>query len=96
MNDLGIDLFDALGKKVASCRYSGYAWLSQSWKTTTASVLESLENLFLIYGNLSSIRSDDGPQFRSEFAEYCKAKSLSNEMSLPYNPESNGLAEAAV
>ena len=49
MNDLGVDLFDALGKKWLAlvCRFSGYAWLSQLKKTTTASVLESLENLFL-------------------------------------------------
>ena len=89
MNDLGIDLFDALGKKwlTVVCRY---AWLSQLQKTTTASVLESLENL------LNSIRSDGGPQFRSEFAEYCKLKNISHELASPYNPESNGLAEAAV
>ena len=55
-NDLGIDLFDALGKKwlAVGCRYSGYAWLSQLRKTATASVLESLENLFLEYGYPSS------------------------------------------
>ena len=98
MNDLGIDLFDALGKKwlAVVCHYSGYAWLSQLRKTKTASVLESLENLFLEYGYPSSIRSDGCPQFRSEFAEYCKAKNISHKLSSPYNPKSNGLAEAAV
>ena len=98
MNDLGIDLFDALGKKwlAVVCRFSGYAWLSQFQKTTTASVLESLENLFLEYGYPSSVRTDGGPQFQSEFAEYCKVKNISHELASPYNPESNGLAEAAV
>ena len=98
MNDLGIDLFDALGKKWLAilCRFSGYAWLSQLQKTTTASVLESLENLFLENGYPSSIRSDGGPQFRSEFAEYCKTKNISYELASPYNPESNALAEAAI
>ena len=98
LNDLGIDLFDTFGTKWLAivCRYSGYAWLSQLQKTTTASVLESLEDLFLEYGYPSSIRSDCGPQFRSEFAEYCKAKNISHKLSLPYNPESKGLAEAAV
>ena len=78
MNDLGVDLFDALGKKwlAVVCRFSGYAWLSQLKKTTTASVLESLENLFLEYGYPKSTRSDGEPQFRSEFAEYCKKKKL--------------------
>ena len=98
MNDLGIDLFDAQGKKwlAVVCHFSGYAWLAHLRKTTTASGLESLENLFLEYGYPSSVRTDGGPQFRSEFAEYCKAKSISHELASPYNPESNGLAEAAV
>ena len=82
MNDLGVDLFDARGKKwlAVVCRFSGYAWLSQLKKTTTASVLESLEKLFLEYGYPNSIRSDGGPQFHSEFAEYCKKKSTSHEL----------------
>ena len=42
------------------------------------------------------IRSDGGPQFRSEFDEYCKKNSIKHELSSPYNPESNGLAESAV
>ena len=98
MNDLGIDLFDALGKKwlAVVCRFSGYAWLANLKKTTTASVLESLENLFLEYGYPSSIRTDGGPQFRSDFVEYCKVKNIRHELASPYNPESNGLAEAAV
>ena len=101
MNDLGVDLFDALGKKwlAVLSRFSGYAWLSQLKKTTTASVLESLEsleNLFLEYGYPNSIRSDGGPQFCSEFAECCKRKNISHELASPYTPASNGRAEAAV
>ena len=98
INDLGIDLFDAQGKEwlAAVCCFSGYAWLAHIQKTTTASVLESLENIFLEYGYPSSVRTDGGPHFRSEFAEYCKAKNISQELASPYNPESNGLAEAAV
>ena len=98
MNDLSIDLFDAQGKKwlAVVCRFSGYAWLAHLRKTTTVSVLESLESLFLEYGYPSSVRTDGGPKFRSEFAEYGKAKSISHELASPYHPESNGLAEAAV
>ena len=42
------------------------------------------------------IRSDNGPQFRSEFNFFCQAHGITHELSSPYNPESNGLAEAAV
>ena len=60
MNNLGIDLFDSIGKKwlAVVCRYSGYAWLSQLKKNTSASVIETLNNLFLEYGYPSYIRSE--------------------------------------
>ena len=48
------------------------------------------------YGYPNSIRSDGGPQFRSEFTEYRKNKRISHELASPYNPEPNGLAEAAI
>ena len=98
MNSIGVDLFDAEGKKwlAVVCQYSGYAWLSHLCKTTSQHILETLNNLFLEYGFPSNIRSDRGPQFHSEFADYCKNKNIKHELSSPYNPESNGLAEAAV
>ncbi len=44
-----------------------------------------------------SIRSGGTPQFRGEaFKAYCKDNGILHETSSPYNPESNGLAEAAV
>ena len=98
MNNLGMDLFDAAGKKwlAVVCRFSGYAWLSLLNKTTTAYILQTLDSLFTEYGFPSVIRSDGGPQFRSEFDEYCRKNSIKHELSSPYNPESNGLAESAV
>ena len=41
-------------------------------------------------------RSDGGPQFRQEFETFCADHSIIHELSSPYNPESNGLAESAV
>ena len=98
MNSLGIDLFDAVGKKrlAVVCRYSGYAWLSQIRKTTSVSVIETLNGLFLEYGYPSFIRSDGGPQFGTEFSDYSKAKNIIHELASSYNPESNWLAKKAV
>ena len=48
------------------------------------------------YGWPTHIRTDGGPQFWSEFKEFCTAHGITHELSSPYNPESNGLAEAAV
>ena len=36
------------------------------------------------------------PQFRSEFRSFCSSHSITHELYSPYNPESNGQAEAAV
>ena len=44
----------------------------------------------------SYIRLDGRPQFRGEFAKYCTANSIKHKLASAYNPESNGLAEAAV
>ena len=58
MNNLGMDLFDAAGKKwlAVVCQFSGYAWLSLLKKTTTAYILQTLDSLFTEYGGLESVR----------------------------------------
>ena len=48
------------------------------------------------FGWPSYIRTDSGPQFRGEFVEYCAGNIIKHELASAYNPESNGLAEAAV
>eukprot|EP00094_Tigriopus_californicus_P014142 TCALIF_13697-PA protein Name:"Protein of unknown function" AED:0.33 eAED:0.33 QI:0/0/0/0.66/1/1/3/0/304 len=42
------------------------------------------------------IRSDGGHQFQGTFTEFCPERNILHELSSPYNPRSNGLAEAAV
>ena len=55
-----------------------------------------MEQWFNDYGWPTHIRTDGGPQFRSEFKEFCTEHGITHELSSPYNPESNGLAEVAV
>ena len=62
----------------------------------TKAVIQHLENWFNDFGWPTHIRTDGGPQFRSEFKEFCAAHGIQHELSSLYNPESNGLAEAAV
>ena len=57
---------------------------------------KQLAKWFTEYGWPSYIRSDGGPQFRTEFTKFCKENRIKHELASPYNPESNGLAEAAV
>ena len=98
MKHIAMDLFDALGKKwiVMVDRYSGYAWLGQLHSTTTAKIIDTIQTWFYDYGWPDYIRSDGGPQFRQEFDRFCADNSIIHELSSPYNPESNGLAESAV
>ena len=77
-------------------RYSGYAWAARLSSTATRQVLLHLEAWFTEFGWPLVIRSDNGPQFHSEFSFFCQAHGITHELSSPYNPESNGLAEATV
>ena len=62
----------------------------------TATVTGQLSSWFTEYGWPSSIGSDGGTQFRTEFSTFCQDNGIKHELSSPYNPESSGLAEAAV
>ena len=98
MRCVGIDLFTAAGSDRLAMvdRYSGYAWAAKLTNTTTRHVLSHLETWFTEFGWPLIIHSDNGPQFQSEFGFFCHAHGITHELSSPYNPESNGLAEAAV
>ena len=74
----------------------GYAWTDKLRDTSTATVTAKLNGWFVEYGYPEYIRTDGGPQFRRDFKAYCDKHYIIHELSSPYNPESNGLAEAAV
>ena len=59
-------------------------------------LLDTIQTWFYDYGWPDYIRSDQGPQFRQEFDKFCADNSINHDLSSPYNPESNGLAESAV
>ena len=65
-------------------------------KLDTKAIILHLEQWFNDFGWPTHIRTDGGPQFRSEFKEFCKAHGITHDLSSTYNPESNGLAEAAI
>ena len=58
-----------------------------------ASNVGQLSDWFTEFGWPTAIRTDGGPQFRTLF---CNQNGIKHELSSPYNPESDGLAEAAV
>ena len=80
MLHVGCNMFAATGKQ----------WLD------TKAVMTILEECFNNFGWPTHIRTDGGPKFRSEFRSFCSLHGITHELSSPYNPESNGLAEAAL
>ena len=79
-------------------RFSGFPFAFRLHHTTTKDVTDILIFWFdAILGWPMVIRSDGGPQFRSEeFEKFCASMHIKQELSSSYNPQSNGLAEAAV
>ena len=51
-----------------------------------------MENLF--DKKIKILRSDNGGEFTSnEFNDYCKEFGIKRELTIPYNPQQNGVAE---
>ena len=98
MDMMSIDLFENGGNQyfVLVDRYSGFPFVKPLKRTATSDVIKGIHEIFLVFGYPNRIRSDNGPQFRSEFTDYCTSHGIVHETSSPYHPESNGHAEAAV
>ena len=98
MTNVSLDLFEARGVHylIAVDRYSGWPFVSRLRSQVTQAVLLSLERWFYEWGFPRQIISDGGPQFRSEFKDWCDRHYILHQASSPYNSQSNGLAEAAV
>jgi len=92
------DLFSYAGKDylVWCDRYSGMVWCDRLRSTTTEKVTSTLLSWFFDFGFPVSIRTDGGPQFRGPFDEWCQENGIIHQLSSPYNPQSNGQAEAGV
>ena len=98
MTDVGTDLFQ-IGHNhylVLVDRYSGFPFVEKLNKLSTSAVIKVLTNWFNTFGWPERLRSDNGPQYRTEFDEFCKDRNIIHENSSPYNPQSNGLSESAV
>jgi len=91
-------LFHENGKNymVVVDRFSGFPWVTRLTQVDTSAVTGKLQQIFNDFGYPEVIRSDGGPQFRDKFTRWCKGLNIIHEQSSPYNPQSNGLAEAAV
>ncbi len=99
MEALGTDIFHCGGKDwlVVVDRYSGFPIVRQLHSMASSAVIRRLDAIFWEFGLPNRVRSDGGPQFASsEFRDFLTALDITHEISSPYNPASNGLAEAGV
>ena len=98
MQSVGTDLFSLDGDDyiVLVDRCSGYLCADKLRRTDTTEIITQLSHWFQLLGWPMYIRSDGGPEFRREFDIFCAENDIIHELSSPYNPQSNGLAEAAV
>ena len=95
---VSIDLGKQDGREhlILTDRYSGWAEVKPLTKLDTSAIIEVLEDWFIDVGKPERIRSDGGPQFRTEFKQWCKDQNIRHELSSAYHHESNGHAEVAV
>ena len=77
-------------------RYSGWPMVKRLTKLNTKSITAILEDWFIDMGKPVRLRSDGGPQFRSEFEDWAKKENITHELSSPYHHQSNGHAEVTV
>lgn len=95
---VSVDLFSLAGRTylVMVDRYSGWPCVSKMNKADSKAVTTTLADWMMDYGIPVKIRTDGGPQFRSEFDSWCATMNIDHELSAAYHPESNGHAEAGV
>ena len=73
MHSVSADLFEVESKHyiVVVDRFSNYMWVQILRSLITSSITATLERWFLEFGYPFILMSDGGPQFRTEFDDYC-------------------------
>ncbi|ENN80591.1 hypothetical protein YQE_02988, partial [Dendroctonus ponderosae] len=76
--------------------YSRFFQIFKLIRMSEAVIIEKLKQLFCRYGLPEIVRSDNGPQFQSEFKTFSREYDFKHITSSPYFAQSNGCVEAAV
>ncbi|XP_049267195.1 uncharacterized protein K02A2.6-like [Rhipicephalus sanguineus] len=73
-------------------------WLEAiSRRSTSEATVEALRAIFAWFGLPHTLVSDNGPPFASaEFQKFVRVNEINHVKTVPYHPQSNGLAEHAV
>ena len=77
--------------------YSRYPFVVEMKSITSAFIVNALRDIFSMFGPLSCLVSDNGPQFISfEFETFLRNNGINHIKSPPYHPQSNGHCERFV
>lgn len=76
--------------------YSRFFEIFKLSKMSESVIIEKVKELFARYGISEIVRSDNGPQFQSEFKKFAREYDFLHITSSPYFAQSNGCVEAAV
>lgn len=95
--EIAIDFFSAgpLGELLVIVDYySRYAIAKQISSMDAERTIKCLEEVFRIFGNPASLKSDNGQPFASaKFIEFCKSRAIELVKIPPYASQCNGLVE---
>ncbi|KAL0153751.1 hypothetical protein M9458_050972 [Cirrhinus mrigala] len=97
--EVASDLFEFNGKQyiVLVDYYSKFIEVDELKDIRSRTVIETLKAQFSRHGIPSLLRSDNGRQYSSEeFKNFCESYGITQKMSSPHTPHSNGEAERAV
>merc|ERR1711888_374310 len=98
MDQVGVDLFHLEGHDylIMVDHFSNYKWVKEMKRTHSQDIIKAMEDWFHAAGVPRCVRSDGGPQFRGEYANWLASLGILQETSSPYNSPSNGLSEKGV
>ncbi|CAF2745795.1 unnamed protein product [Lepeophtheirus salmonis] len=96
MKQVSLDLFHQ-DKNDFLLMVDRFHWVEPLKKTTTTEVTNIQLDWFYDIGFPKHVRSDGGPQFKSEdFKEFSNFNGIIHEILSPYYTQSNGHAESSV
>ena len=77
MEQVGVDLFEAFGIHwlVMVNRFFGFSFLHRLHSLHTTAVTKQLDGWFSLFGIPVLLRSDGGPQFRTNFGQFLSGES---------------------
>lgn len=95
---ISMDLFSFSGKDylVIGDYYSKNIEMYHLTSTTEENIIKKLSDCFMRYGFCTTVRSDNGPQFKSKFKAFLAEKNIQHITSSPKFSQSNGQIESFV